>query len=201
MPTSKNTPAKKAAAKKTPVIEDTGPEGIEQPDAATLAADTLSEAAPVVAPVAAVADLPPRNAKLPAGRHNFAEQAFNHWRITFTDGTEIDDIENEAYWSHVGFKMQQGDTFDGMTDNGRMYYRGICLAAGRQYATVKVLEVFELEAAVQRAGESKFRHEHMGAHHKWRVVRLSDNQVMKTGMQTEKEAIRWMDSHEIAMRG
>jgi len=138
--------------------------------------------------------------RLQSGRLKLAEQVVVMRHIHFTNDVTVEDIESPEYWTHVGHTITANDRFTGTTDDGTRLIEGVILACGKQYAIAKVLQEYRLDAVPERHGKQNFKAEYAGAYDKWRVIRIADNEVMRAGFQAQREAVRWIDSHEQALR-
>lgn len=114
-------------------------------------------------------------------------------------GVTLDQILDEAYWSHVARELKAGYTIEVKPEGLPYYAKLIVVHAEPTRAVVKLLNFVDLvnEAAKPTPAEivkevalgTKFKAERNG---RWfRVVRLVDREVMKSGFTTLAEAERW----------
>lgn len=131
----------------------------------------------------------------------------NHVSLTYIAqpeyGVTLAEVMDEAYWAHVAHELKAGFFID-VTPEGLPYYaRLIVIHADPKRAVVKLLQFVDLvnEAPKPETAEilqdkplgTKYRAERNG---KWfRVVRLDDREVMKTGFVTMAEAEAWADKN------
>lgn len=115
-------------------------------------------------------------------------------------GVTLDQVMDESYWGHVARELKPGYTIEVMPEGLTYYARLIVIFSDEKTrAKVKLLQFNDLvnEAPAPEAAEivkevavgSKFKAERNG---RWfRVVRLSDQSVMKSGFTTMAEAEAW----------
>lgn len=113
-------------------------------------------------------------------------------------GITLDQVLDEAYWGNVARELKAGYTIEVMPEGLPYYARLIVIHAEPARAVVKLLQFVDLvnEAAKPEAAEivtevalGKFKAERNG---RWfRVIRLSDKTVMKSGFTTMAEAETW----------
>ena len=135
-----------------------------------------------------------------APRIQLAEYASNRWRVVLEQGTTIDEIKEPKFWAHVASKLRQFDDITAIEESGAFRADLMVTACQRTWATVVVLGLHKLHegevvAAAQPQPEAEFSVGFAGPHHKWRVVRKSDNEVLHKGAQTEAEANTWLSDY------
>lgn len=156
-------------------------------------------------PVAEVAKVTPAvpvelNSTMSQGRLKLAEAMCNHYRAAWAMGTTKELIEHEPYWVHTGHLLAQGDIVDGLLDDASKYFRCIVLASGHQFAQLKVIEEISLEVAPPKTPTAMYYSKHRGLHLKWCAFRSSDDTVMKSGFESQKQANVWIENQELAMK-
>ena len=127
-----------------------------------------------------------------------AEQQRVSWRAIVEAGTTIDEIKEPSFWSYVGVELHQFDRIEVIEESGLYFADLLVVACDRNWATVKVLAFCDLregEAVVASGAEATHVVEHAGPHHKWRVKRLSDGEILRKEMQTKGEADGWLAEH------
>lgn len=121
--------------------------------------------------------------------------------VTAEAGIEPRDLERQDYWAHVGQNLKPWTRIEVKADDGTWFADCIVLAAGRNWANVKVLQAFDLTSAdVDRTRASQveeylglpYEVRYRGEHELWGVLRKSDNAIMHTGAQTKGEADTWL---------
>lgn len=129
-------------------------------------------------------------------RHQLTEHANPSHSVTVEMGTTLEDIQNPQFFAHVAPLFTQWDRVCLKPDDGAWYAELVVVECGNNYVRTQALAFMQIdksEAIVPDAFETH-RVEFAGAHHKWRVVRNSDNSVVKFGME-KAEAHLWRDEH------
>lgn len=117
-------------------------------------------------------------------------------------GITLDQVLDESFWGNVAAELKAGYTIEVMPEGLPYYARLIVIHAEPARAIVKLLQFNDLvnEAAkpvtaeiVKTIDMGKYRAERNG---RWfRVVRMSDNEVMKGGFTTMAMAQTWADEN------
>ena len=121
------------------------------------------------------------------------ELAHNQWVVHVEPNVRRPDLESEAFWSRVGLLLRPGDALFILSDDMLYHAEGVVLGAGETYAHVYIKHEYDLSPSHHEKGKPEFYAEYAGAHHKWRVRRSSDGEVIKPGFQTEKAARTWIE--------
>ena len=128
-----------------------------------------------------------------------AEFKRNYWSAVLEAGTTVEEIQEPMYWSYVGTKLRQFDRIEAIEESGAYFVELLVTACDRNWANVFVLQVHELAKKGALVSPSKpdesFKVEWAGPHHKWRIVRTADNEVIRKEFQTEAEAAAWLADH------
>lgn len=115
-------------------------------------------------------------------------------------GVTLEQVMDESYWGHVARELKAGYTIEVMPEGLPYYAKLIVIHSDEKTrAVVKLLQYSDLvnEAPAPKAAEivkevtlgSKFKAERNG---RWfRVIRVSDQSVMKSGCVTMAEAEAW----------
>ncbi|BES72164.1 hypothetical protein RE428_31820 [Marinobacter nanhaiticus D15-8W] len=112
--------------------------------------------------------------------------------------TTIKDLESPEYWSHVAAQLKPFDKIEVIPEDGSFYAELLVIDVKRAAATVSVLCHHKLCSDKAPEADAEYVMEFSGGHTKWRVKRVSDNEVLKDGM-TKDEAQKYLSSHEKAM--
>ena len=114
-------------------------------------------------------------------------------------GTSVDDLKCSEYWAHVAPQLKPGDLVHVFPEDGTFWAEILVLAVSRAAAQVKVLRDYTLTSKAEAPEENaEFELKFAGPVAKWRVIRLSDGEVMKDGM-TKEEGQKYLDAHIKAM--
>jgi hypothetical protein len=150
---------------------------------------------------AAAADAGPlKVAALQADRWQLGEFLNARHAVTLPAGVPFENIKRPEFWANI-VRIKPDDIIEVRTDDRRFYAELIVLARGRNWATVAVIrEPVELKAASLPPSEtSAYKTEYSGSHAQWRVLRLSDNAVVKEKLPTEQAAMQWVANQEKAL--
>jgi hypothetical protein len=134
-------------------------------------------------PAAAVKIEPKSKPQLHPSRFALAEHKRNIYFITPADGTTLEDVLDPLYWSHVAARLRPTDRIEVHAEDGR------------QHATLVPLRVIEFERLKQESDRAGFAVQWKGPHHRWCVVRLADNQIVKGECGAKDEALLWLASN------
>lgn len=129
-------------------------------------------------------------------RMKLTEHTNQSHSATVEIGTTIADLAKPEFFAHVAPSVTQYDRILVKPDDGAWYADLLVVECGNNYVKTQVfgfLQIEKSDALVPDAFETH-RVEFAGAHHKWRVVRNLDNEVLKAGM-TKPEAFLWRDEH------
>jgi hypothetical protein len=118
---------------------------------------------------------------------------------TPTYGETLAQVMDEAYWAHVAAELKAGYKIEVMPEGLPYYAELLVVHAEPTRAVVKLLNYVDLvnEAKAPVTAEilqevaigAKYKAERRG---KWfRVLRVADQEVMKTGFVTMAEALTW----------
>ena len=161
-------------------------------------ADSDAEAGPLPALVQAETAAPPKRVvPLNVSRCMFGDFARNTHTAIVPAGTDFETVCRPEFWANVT-RLAVGDIIQVSTDDRAWFAELFVLGKARNSATVAVLrEPLQLVAAFKpEAGAKHFDVQFSGAHGKWRVIRLSDKNVVKDQFETQGEARKWLDQYE-----
>jgi hypothetical protein len=121
----------------------------------------------------------------------FAEADYirSHWQATVNHGTSPDDLKDPNYWAHVALKLKVGDRIDACAETGEWYAQLVVRKCDRISAVVGFIHLVEFNENVEPMEEdSEYEVMWAGQHHKWRIMRVADNEVVKHGFETREDA-------------
>ena len=129
--------------------------------------------------------------QITAPRIEQAEFVRNVLHATPEAGTSHEEMLKPEYWTHVAKQLKPGTIIQAVPEDGLWFAEFYVVAASRTWAKVSLLRFHELSEiatpdVVDKGAEYKV--EWGGAVHKWRLVRLSDKQVIKKEMQSKEDA-------------
>jgi hypothetical protein len=131
-------------------------------------------------------------------RFGNAEHKRTVWDADAAKGDTLADLMRPDYWSHVARNLRPKDRIEVVCEDNSYFAELYVIDAGTNWANVSLLryEVFaENEANHGVAKDPEYKISHGGNYHKWRVTRLSDGEVLKSQLPTEKAAQDWLFEH------
>ena len=141
--------------------------------------------------------LPPR---LTPERFKEAAYVRNVFAMTPAVNTEVESLLAPDYWAHIAAKLHPGDHIEVLTEDNSFFAEILVIEVGKGWARVVLLRHVPLNKVLASSAapvvESKFKVNWGGMNAKHRVVRLSDNQVIKDGFSTADAAKAWMQDYE-----
>jgi hypothetical protein len=146
-----------------------------------------------------MSNAPTRIPKLNQSKFRLSEHVSLNYVAQPEYGVTLAQVLDDAYWGHVAALLKAGYTIECMPEGLTWYAKLIVVDAGPVHAKVKVLQFTDLLADTPKVEQSpilaqqslgpKFRAERAGA---WfRVARVSDGEVMKTGFRSLAAAAAW----------
>lgn len=115
-------------------------------------------------------------------------------------GIEFATLLEPSYWAHVAAMFKPRDRIEVYPEDGSYYAELFVVAAGRQWAKVVELRKVDLNAgAAIPVPAAEFVVNWGGPSHKHRVIRKSDNTVLKSGFSTPEEANAWLADYQKAL--
>lgn len=118
-------------------------------------------------------------------------------------GVTLEQLMDESYWGNVARELKAGYMIEVLPEGLTYYARLLVVHADPTRAIVKLLQFNDFMADSQAPKQneipnetaigSKFKAERNGA---WfRILRLSDKEVMKTGFRTMTDAEEWAEAN------
>ncbi len=145
----------------------------------------------------------PRTMTLTPARRALAEQWRQDWVVNAEDGTTVEDLKDPAYWAHVASDMQQYDRVEVREETGQWIVDLIITGVGRNWASVLIVAKHDLTGGTAAVAPESPKYKVMwrGPQHKWCVKRLSDNEVLQAGMESEIAGTAWLEQYERTVNG
>lgn len=96
-----------------------------------------------------------------------------------------------VYWAHVGRFLRPGDELKALADDNSFYATFIVIASGPNWASVKNTGYTPLDVKFELPEDADTNFEVVwgGNHHKFRVMRKSDNTALFTYLPTREAAL------------
>lgn len=139
-------------------------------------------------------------APLIANRFKLAEYVRQVWHITPRPEDGPDCLSDPGWYAHVSRQMKRGDKIEVEAEDGSWYAEGKVMDTGSFGAKVALtLGPVKLTNDAVIEAPDEFEVKWAGPHAKYRVVRRTDNKVLKDQCQTQEEAATWIKSHRKAM--
>jgi len=128
-----------------------------------------------------------------------AESKRNIFHATVEPNVTREHLVDPAFWKHVAQKLQPYTRIEVVTDDGKYFCELLVLNSGKNWAITKELRYIELgghDIAIRQASlMDEYVYKWRGPHQMHCIVRKSDNEVIKEGMQTQEEARRFLSEY------
>jgi hypothetical protein len=145
-------------------------------------------------------------AKIHPSRFAPAISKFNTWHVDAPEGTTIDDVQKEDYWTHVGTRLRRNDIIVVSPEDGSWWAELLVRDAGAMFATVEILREKHFDDVVEREvdlGDIKIGWG--GRAHKFRFMRVNGTgapDILEKGFDTREmayaAAVKWTREHRRA---
>lgn len=133
------------------------------------------------------------------GRFQDASFARNIWSVVLPHDVPFEDLENPAFWAHVVRKLRVMDRIEVYREDGTEWAELLVTLTDRVSAKVVVLNRVSLEKAIAEDVDPEYAIGWAGPHHKYRVVRISDKQVVQAGFASADAAQKWLAEYTKAL--
>lgn len=143
------------------------------------------------------AEAPHRVVPLQVTRWQIGEFMNTRHSVAPASGTPFEDLLRPEFWANIT-RLRAGDIIEVRPEDQSYYAELYVLRRDRTSATVAVVrEPVKLVAAYKPLpGETSFKVEFAGSHGQWRVLRLSDNTMIRDRFGSEGEARAWLVQYE-----
>jgi hypothetical protein len=130
-----------------------------------------------------------------------AEYIRQSWHATPSADDTPESILDPKWWVHVGRQMKAGDRIEILPETHDWYAEAIVIDAGNTWGAKVAFVLGPVRLANDAAVEQSpdFEVKWAGPNAKFRVLRKSDNAVVKDNCQTREEAESWVKSHRKAL--
>lgn len=126
----------------------------------------------------------------------FARQAHH---VVPEEGTTIDDLLHESYWSMVAYKFKPCDIVEVHAEDGSYFAELYVRAAGKNWAKMALLRKVDLEPMSAGVATPEYEVAWKGPHRKFVALRTADNEIIKDGFVTREQVVEYIKSHVKAL--
>lgn len=131
--------------------------------------------------------------KLKESQCTYAEELRNIHAVTPPAGTEFDVLLEPDYWSHVARRMRPLDRIEAMPEDGSWWAELLVIHTGPVSVMVRKLRYHELdEVDPDEIDNDLFKIKWGGPSVMYRIIRKSDNEVVKDHFRNKSDAVNWM---------
>lgn len=135
-----------------------------------------------------------------ANRFKSADYVRQSYHVTPRLEDTPEALLDPKYWVHVSSKLKAGDRIEVLPETREWYAEAIVIDSGTWGAKLAyVLGPVKLANEATVDAPEDYDVKWAGPNVKFRVIRKSDNRVLKDGCQTKEEAASWIKSHRNAM--
>lgn len=121
-------------------------------------------------------------------------------------GATIDDVMQPTAWAHIANQVKEGYRIEVLPEGNDWYAELIVMQIGMHAVFCTLIQYVELSPPMVDGGPEPvaapapppYRVHWAGPHHAWRVIRTSDNIVIKHSFATEPLARAWLDEQQKA---
>ncbi|MGE4077400.1 MAG: hypothetical protein AB7F22_17730 [Reyranella sp.] len=147
-------------------------------------------------PIEKPSDTKQRLVQLSPGDFNSAEQKRNIWDVVADADVEPEHVVKPEYWAHVSAKLREWDRIEVRHCAGLWLMELVVRSAGHAGAQVAVLRktVFSDSKIPESIDKSGFRIDFVRGRG-WRVLRKSDQRLIKDGFRTVSEAAHYIEDN------
>ena len=130
--------------------------------------------------------------KIHPTRFKRADGERNIWTVVPEHGTDFDALTAPEYWAHIAKYLRPTDRIEANAEDGSYFAEFIVQACGDNYARVALLRKHDLQSPDVQKENDAFEVMWRGPHHKFAVVRRSDNEPVQTGFAAKQDAVQWL---------
>lgn len=140
--------------------------------------------------------MPEKIQALSSARFGLAEFKRNLFLVRPAAGTSKEDILNPVYWAHTAAHLKVHDVIEVCAEDGA--YWGQLLVLSRSDVHANVVELTWTDIAANAGAEEEIgglRVKYGNYKTGWRVLRVSDGEVVSTGLESREEAVAAAKAH------
>lgn len=143
-----------------------------------------------------------RNPVMQPARMKLAEYDRQDWVANAERGHTVEDCLEPGYWAHMAAQMGFGDHIEVRAEEGEWIAELLVVEVGTGYAKVMVRARYDLvQPDALPAVTPKHEVAWKGPQHRFAVIRLSDQVMVKAEFKTREDAAAWMREHERVIAG
>lgn len=131
--------------------------------------------------------------QVPIARMKEAEYVRSSYIMHLPADVTEEQIRDERFYAHVSTAFKPGDVLYLIADDASWEVEARVRAAGRLYAQVQIVNRIDFNEDVTLPQTSPYTIQYGGGHAKYRVMR--DNEPIRDGFASKRDAQRWIDSH------
>jgi hypothetical protein len=120
------------------------------------------------------------------------------WFVPVPPGIPMASVLAPEFWVHCARSLKVGDKIECRAQDNAWYAELLVGGVGQQEARVWAVLYADLRAqGAAKPAESadNYKVEFGGPKHMWRVIRMSDKEVMHKGEASEEDAAAWLTMH------
>jgi hypothetical protein len=136
-----------------------------------------------------------------------AEYKTKLWRAFIAKDISVEDTLNIEYWAHHANKIEVGQKIEAVWEDNSKYAEYFVLSVGASWAKMALLRSVDFSSKdvpishnTPETKQSDYRIEFNGPYNLWSIFRVSDNERIHNGCQTEEEANLWVKEHQKAVK-
>ncbi len=123
----------------------------------------------------------------------------NHWTVILPANVAMDDVLRPEFWAHNAQKLKAMDHIEIYREDGTEWAELLVTLVERVAARVVMLHHVPLQKESVDAIDPEYIVSFAGPHHKWRVVRASDSEMVSKGHASREEANQWVAEYTKAL--
>lgn len=136
---------------------------------------------------------------LPEQRFGAAEYQRQVWQVVLPQGGDYQAVFDPGYWAHVASRLKPGDLIEVRNDENTLFAMLYVRGVERMAAKLGEISHITFGEAVSVDLDDGYLVRWNGPHHRFAVIRKTDNEVIKSGFQLREDAEVWRLSHVKAM--
>lgn len=138
--------------------------------------------------------------KLTPNRRQQTEYTNTSWTVTAEEKTPYSRVLEPDYWSNAFSGMRPYDTIRVIAEDGAYFAELLVVDCGHGWVKVKELTKIELsEVKNDKINTGDYEVAWKGPHHKWCVIRSSDNHLLKKELKSKEAGLSWITEYNKAM--